>query len=191
MSATISITQQDLFLTLWTFITGVIPGAAQPDPNVKPEVEVVQGLDNKVPPPPGPHIVVTVMFFNRLATNIRSYNDPAVADPDTEDGGTEAIQQNAACHVQIDCYGPDSQDWAIMLTTLLRDPYGCDALAPNVSPLHADDPKQIPLVDSEAQYEQRWLVEAVLQYNPIVTVPMQFFDEAVVSPIVNVEVTYP
>lgn len=43
------------------------------------------------------------------------------------------------------------------------------------------DPKMMPLIDGEAQYEQRWVITAVLQYNPVVSTPMQFFDAATVA----------
>jgi hypothetical protein len=47
-----------------------------------------------------------------------------------------------------------------------------------------------PLEDDELQYEQRWTIEAFLQYNPVVTVPMQFADTASVT-LINVDEAYP
>ncbi len=60
-----------------------------------------------------------------------------------------------------------------------------------MTPLHADDPKQMALVNGEEQYEQRWMVLANLQYNPTVNVPMQFFPDPAIDGIINVEVEYP
>ncbi|OYV48595.1 MAG: hypothetical protein B7X10_02855, partial [Burkholderiales bacterium 21-58-4] len=90
---------------------------------------------------------------------------------------------------QIDCYGPLSSDWAAMLSTLLRDEYACDAMA-GVQPLSADDPKMVALVDGEQQYEERWSITALLQYNPATVTPMKFFDAVDVG-LVNVDETYP
>jgi len=39
--------------------------------------------------------------------------------------------------------------------------------------LYADDPVQIPLIDGESQYEQRWKLVATLQYNPVLTTTQQ------------------
>jgi hypothetical protein len=47
----------------------------------------------------------------------------------------------------------------------------------------------MPLITGEENFEQRWTLNAVLQYNPVTTVPIEFFDEAIVSTI-NVEATY-
>jgi hypothetical protein len=47
----------------------------------------------------------------------------------------------------------------------------------DVAPLHADDPKQIPFINAEQQYEYRWVIEAHMQANQIVLgIPQQFFD---------------
>lgn len=173
MTVPISITQDNIYVALQAFIASVITDA-----------EIVQGLANRVARPTGPHIEMTVLFFNRVTTNQVTYSD---LTPTT---GTENTQQSIKLTVQIDCYGPLSQDWAVMLTTLLRDSYGCDALAPVATPLHADDPKMIALVDSEMQYEQRWMVEAVLQYNPVIQTPMQFADTVTVTT-KEVKATYP
>jgi hypothetical protein len=168
MTASVSISQADVFTALRSFILGLI------------SCEVVQGLGNGVPPPVAPFIAMTPLYFERLSTNTTEYVDP------TPTTGSQGICQHIMWVVQIDCYGPSSQDWAVVLTTLFRDPYAVTALGANVTPLHADDPKQIPIVDGEENFEQRWLITAYLQYNPVVTIPMQFFDGVVVG-LIDVE----
>lgn len=166
-------TQDDLFIALRAFIMSLIT------------CEVVQGLGNGVPMPAGPFIAMTGLFQNRLSTNISSYVDPVTTT------GTKSAQQSVQYTVQIDCFGPLSSDWATTISTMLRDDYGCAALAPAVQPLYADDPKMIPLIDGEQQYEQRWSVTAALQYNPVITVPQQFADALSFEQIVDVPVSYP
>lgn len=168
MTATVSITQEDLLSTLRAFILSLI------------SCEVVQGLGNGVPMPLNPFIAMTASFQNRLSTNVVTYN------------GTDSkmVRQATQFTVQIDCYGPLSGDWSQILTTMLRDEYAALNMAPNVSPLHADDPKQLPLVDGEACYEQRWVVMALLQYNPVVTVSQDFAGAVNIVP-VNVDASYP
>lgn len=92
--------------------------------------------------------------------------------------------------IQIDCYGPLSSDWAAIISATWRDDYAVNKMAPTCAPLYADDPKQLPIVDGEANFEQRWMLSAVLQYNPVVTVPQEFFDTATVE-FINVTAEYP
>lgn len=172
MTATVSISQDDVFTALRTFILGVI------------SCEVVQGLGNGVPPPKDPFIALTALYWKRLSTNIKTYDDP------TPTTGAQFFESHVMYVIQVDCYGPKSSDWATIICTLLRDEYAVDVMAPNVTPLHADDAKQLPVVDGEKNFEQRWMIEVSLQYNPVVQIPAQFFDTAQVD-LINVDVAYP
>ena len=172
MTATVAPLQSDVFTALRGFILGLIA------------CEVIQGLGNGVSMPAGPFIALTELFHNRLSTNTSVYADP------TPTTGTVTKTQALQATFQIDCYGPQSSDWANILTTLLRDEYGCNALAPNVQPLNADDPKMMPLIDGEQNYEQRWTITALFQVNPAITLPMQFADQVQVG-LVGVNETYP
>ena len=141
-------------------------------------VQVVKGLGNRVPLPKGGvetmpgFIVVTPLFHDRLRTNIDLWNtDQILSAPQTCEQGLQA-------RVQIDCFGTMSEDWANLISTLWRDQYGCSALNPICSPLYADDPRQIALEDSEAQYEERWCIDARLQTNVVVTISQQFAIQA-------------
>jgi hypothetical protein len=60
----------------------------------------------------------------------------------------------------------------------------------NIQPLYADNPTQMPLIDGEAQYEQRWKLTASLQYNPIVTVSQDFADTLTLT-LDEVDATFP
>jgi len=164
--------QQDIFVALRAFILGLI------------DCEVIQGLGNGVPMPAGSFVAMTGLFQNRLSTNVDTYNDPVTS------GGTKDVMQPTQYTVQLDCYGPQSSDWATIITTMFRDEYACNVLEPNVAPLSADDPKMIPLVNGELQYEQRWSITALLQYNPVVSVAQQFADSLNVT-LINVDANYP
>jgi hypothetical protein len=79
---------------------------------------------------------------------------------------------------QIDVHGPLSADYAQTISTLFRDNYAAwqfAGLNNSVSPLYADDPKQVPFVNAEDQIETRWVINAVLQINQTVTVLGQQF----------------
>ena len=80
--------------------------------------------------------------------------------------------------------------------TALRDEFGVAffaALAPplnGVVPLYADDPRQTPFINSEQQYEWRWVIEVCLQVDQTVTVPQTYSDSATVD-VVDVSAAYP
>lgn len=148
---------------------------------------VLQGLPNRVAlPTAGPGFVIMQPIYQaRLRTNIDSWQEVSNPFP-----ASISSEQGTELRVQIDCYGSASGDWAAMLSTLLRDEIGCNALAPYCQPLYVDDAKMAPLVDSEAQYEPRWTLDAVLQYNPVTTTPQDFMSTAEVT-LINVDETYP
>lgn len=112
--------------------------------------------------------------------------------------GQVGLVQEARCEVQIDFHAPDTQagDFAQIVSTALRDPYGTAffaALSPplnGVSPMHADDPRQVPFINDQNQYEWRWSVDAALQVNQTILVPSEFADSVTVE-IEDVNAVYP
>lgn len=176
MPLAVAPTLDDLYAKLRTFLIGIVPAG----------VEVVQGLDNNVsmPPPVPGFVVMTAILMRPHRTPVQTFdtNNPNPAALNFEQGMTVSVQ--------LDCYGVASGDWAAMLATLLRTPYACDVLGPTVAPLFAKDPMQAALVNAEKQYERRWIVEANLQYNPVVSTPAQFADTLEVNTI-NVDESYP
>lgn len=95
--------------------------------------------------------------------------------------------------IQLDVHGPASSDNAQIISTMMRDDYAVRQFASSgfdVIPLLADDPRQIPFLNGEQQYETRWVVEALLQANQIVTAPQQFASAAAVGTI-DVDASYP
>lgn len=108
-------------------------------------------------------------------------------------GGSQSVTQSVEVTIQIDVHGPSSAENAQAITTLLRDGYAVDAflaLGADVMTLHADDPKQIPFINGEQQYETRWVIEAKLQANQVLSIPQQYAGALAVG-IVEVEATYP
>lgn len=166
MPATIDLTEQAVFTGLRAFVLDVL---------TLPANQVVKGQQNRAPMPSGPNFVVlTPSGRARLATNVRTYvpsDDPASAD------GERQTQQQTRLDIQIDVYGPASAENAQILSTLLRDAYGCDFLRPHqVQPLYLGDPRQLPLVTGEQQYLARWMLGATLQFNPTVSTSQEFAD---------------
>jgi hypothetical protein len=88
----------------------------------------------------------------------------------------------------------DAGDMAVTVSTLLRDEYGANQFANqsphyDVTPLYADDARQLPFINDQQQYEWRWVVEALLQANVVVSVPMQFADVVGIE-VISVEAEY-
>jgi hypothetical protein len=169
MTASISIDETDIYTAIRTFILTVVA------------CPVIKGLQNRVPIPNTPFVSMTILSHSRLATNETAYVDPI------ETIGTKNSKASTQFKIQLDCYGPESGEWAGMISTLLRDEVGTIGLGDNIQPISADDPVMLPLISGEQQYEQRWAVTALFQANPITTTPMQFFDEANVETISAVE----
>ncbi len=176
MSVTVAPVFSDVYTALVSFIQGAL-GTSVP---------VIQGLGNRVPMPgvsPG-FVAITLLGERRLSYTIDSW-DMSAGSPTT---GT--AEQKIEVAIQMDFYGPSSGDWAATISTLFRDDYGVQALAPTCAPLYADDARMIPLINAEDQYEQRWSLDARLQYNPVVTVSAAFADATSITPI-SVTEAYP
>lgn len=165
MTAAIDTTQSDVFAAVRTFLVGALPT----------EVEVIKANDNSVPMPRGPFVSMTPGKLERLSTNLQNYTDPG-ANP-----GTKGVMTPTKISVQLDFYGPHSQDYAIITGNLFRDGYAIDHFPANVTPLYSDDPVQMPLVTGEETYLQRWKTEIFMHINPVVSVDQDFFAVANVT----------
>jgi hypothetical protein len=149
-------------------------------------VEVITGPINRAAQPKGGHVVMTHLFDMRLRTNETTYRRPTDPAPAT---GFADIEQGTEIHVQLDFYGgtnfPTSApaQWAAAMSTIFRDEYAVEALAPEAAPLYIDDARMIPLVTGEEQYRVRYASTAHLQYNPVTTKPQGFAEELVISTI--------
>ena len=162
MSVTIDIIDQDVFASLVTFFKTFIPS----------NVEIIQAQENLVAMPKGGFIAMNNTGMERLSFNVDTYNS-ALQE--------KIILTPTKYAMQLDFYGPDSQIWAMETVALFRDEYATDLFPANIQPLYADDPVQLPLIDGEQQYEQRWKLEATLQYNPILTTSQQSMLDVIVG----------
>lgn len=98
--------------------------------------------------------------------------------------GVENLKQPIELTIQTDFYGPLAGDNAQTFTTLFRDEYAATFfldLSESISPLYTDDPRQMAFTNEQMQYQDRWIVNTMLQVNAVVTVPKQFADQIAVS----------
>lgn len=161
-----------------------------------PETQVVQGLGNRAAMPAPGFVCFQIVTRRRLRTNIDT------PDEVNQDPTDMTITEGVELGVQINCFGPEdptaavgSLDWANLLSSTLRDEFGCDFFEQQLGvglcdPLYADEARLLQLVDGEEQYEEGWAVDAHFQLNPTTTVPQQYADTLDLT-MINVQASFP
>ena len=178
MSATLDLTEDQVTETLGNFLAAVLPIAA---------ANVFVGQENQIPEPTASDFVVMwPIARSRLGLTDQSWQ--YVTAPTT-------MQNQTATEVtvQVDIHGPSSADNAQLFADLWQSDYGCayyDEVALPMRPLRAEVSGQVPFINGEGQFENRWVVKAVLQANVTVSTTQDFADTITVDP-VNVEAAYP
>lgn len=158
-----SVTLDDVFTALRGWLLQVLSEFAS--------VEVVQGQVNRVPPPKAQNFVVMWPLRNmRLSTAVETWDDTPAEIMD--------IARSTRLDIQLDVHGDDSADMAQVIATLWRSSFGVDTIPDRVfAPLFDVNPRQIPFINGEDQYENRWVIELSLQITPQVSTPMQYADK--------------
>jgi hypothetical protein len=171
----ISPAQADVETALRTFLMSV----------VDPSVPVVRGQDNRVPEPDADDFIVFwVMSRERLRTNVDTYDSVS----------TQNVEQSGQITFQIDVHGPNSTDNAHVITTLFRDDFGYQSFTNSnsaITPLYADNPRQMPYASAEDQFEDRWVIDGVIQADQTVSISQQFADELELNLVVDATVLPP
>jgi len=168
-----SITETQIFTALREFILSVVA-----------DCEVIRLPNNRTAMPKGAFVAMSPGSNAALSTNVTTYDG---------ENNQRDILRASQFSAQIDCYGAGSSEMATAISMLLRDQYACDKFAESgldMQPLYAGEPHQMPLVDGEAKYEERWTFEAVLQINPKLTVSQDYADSLEIK-LVNVNLAYP
>lgn len=91
--------------------------------------------------------------------------------------GLKTSMQSTQVTVQLDVHGPASANNAQIISTLFRDEYASiqfSASGYDISPLYTSDPHQMLFMNGEQQMEERWILDVVLQVNPVIALPQQF-----------------
>lgn len=171
--ATVDLTESVIFAKLGDFLTDALPQLAG---------SIVQGQENRVPPPQaGDYVVFFPTRRARLRTNVGEY--APVLDKRSVTTGVEIT-------VQVEVHGPNSADNAQVITSLWRDPYGVEFMDPVCAPLFAEEPVQFPFWNDQEQTENRWVLKLHLQANVTVSTAQEFADTLHID-LVEVDTTYP
>ena len=161
MSATISITQDDLTTALRGFLLSLV------------DAEVFLSQENNSPMPLGDFVTMTPMFITGLSTNRVSYSGSGTGI------GSELTQRSNQWRCQLDFYGNSAQEMAAIVGTMIRSEYSANWFRQNnmpVTPLYAGEPHQTTMINAEQQYESRWTLDFIAQFNAVIATPLDFMD---------------
>lgn len=176
-----TVTEDAILTALRALLLAILPAG----------VEVIQGQVNRVAEPSSPDfIVMTPASRTQISTN-NEFWEMTDAGSDMQTVGTNSIgssgtpvpptvwnaERPTQISVQLDIHGPNGSDNAQTITTLWRSDFACAAVETSIfQPLFATDGRQMPFINGENQYENRWTMEVALQANPIVSTPTPFAD---------------
>lgn len=163
MAATITPTEDQVFDAMWGWVSSLF---STPD-----QANIFKGFQNVTSTPLGSYAVISPGIAVRQDQIRREYD--AV-------NGLSLNARHTTYSYQVDCYGPSGPDWSNIIAIAWRTLAACDALAGlPVTPLYADEPNQLNIVNGEYQYEQRFMLRLYLQVNQTVALPQDFFQAPV------------
>jgi len=166
---TASVTVDTVIDALGDFLQPFVSGA-----------EIIRAQVNRVSMPPLPCVVLTELFHVDLRVPSQDYdqlNDEAL------------LSASNRIDIQVDFYGESAGDYCRSVQAAFRTMWGFDRFPSGIKPLYTSDGIQSPLISGEQQYVSRWTLTVSMQYNPVVTVPHEFADEAAATTIA-VDVLY-
>lgn len=169
VAAVLAPTEDQTFKALFDFVATVLGLNASTS-------QIVKGFQNLTATPVGSYVVISPGIMQRQDFGRKRY-----------DSTLEQVVQQA--HVtysyQLDCYGPLGPSWASMLSVAWKTMWGVDNIDADIlTPLYADAPQQLNIVNSQGQYEQRFMIRLFGQINQDVTLPQDFFTEVDINSIV-------
>lgn len=182
MPATVNINESDLRTALRGFLLSLVGD----------EYEVVRGQDNRVPMPGGKFITMTGHHNDELNKPYSNWQDSGKPT-----GGKELTNQAKKWICQLDIYGEEASSVASTIFTMARSRWAVRQFAAltqdkgfSITPLYADTPRQTTMINGEKQYEERWTLDLHLQFNAVISTPMEFAEELYVKP-ASVDASFP
>lgn len=137
-------------------------------------------VDNVPMPNEYPFAYISMRKSSSHATNEHDYTKP---DDEKNVAGSKKISQSMILDVQVDFYGQDARNEALLVQTLFRDSFSTDFFnGSGLVPLYADD--DVPESGSEDE-KKNWKVRNTLtlhfNIHPAVVIPQDFFSEAEIT----------
>lgn len=157
MAAILDIDHRELIREIRLFLLGLFPDATP---------QIVQSIQNNQPLPENA-IVIQVLFDSNMDESVTTYNPP-----------NEAMVQNSVeVRVQLDFYGAMAESRSRIVANLWKNYYGTDNMT-ICKPLYVQSRQRHPYVNDSNQYEDRFILDLGLQYNPTVTHAQDFAEDA-------------
>ena len=155
--AQLSLDHQELYREIRLFLLGLFPDAT---------LQIVQSTQNNQPLPENA-IVMQVLFDSNMDESVTTYNHP-----------NEAMVQNSVeVRVQLDFYGAMAESRSRIVANLWKNYYGTDNME-ICKPLYVQSRQRHPYINDSNQYEDRFILDLALQFNPTVTHAQDFAEDA-------------
>lgn len=172
--ATLLAQPNDIFDQLWAAVAGLfVPDTTD---TTNPDLaRFIKANQNLLPTPPGGNYVYMQPLGDEpLNQQTREYTVP----PTGSTTGSVTDELHVKQVWQIDCYGPQGDQWAAVIATSWRSMWLLDnwpASPRLITPLYAEQPVLLTIVNAEGVYESRWMVKLHGQINRGVQLPVPFF----------------
>lgn len=163
MTAVLLPTEDQVFGAVWDLLASYFDASVSQ--------VIFKGFQNLTATPKGSYIVISPGVNVRQNQLVRGYDFVA---------GTQILERSTTYSYQVDCYGPQGPDWANTIALAWPSLWSIDnATKPLlITPLYADEPQQLNIINGELQYEQRFMLRLFGQVNHTVALPQDFFTEA-------------
>lgn len=161
MSAVLNTSKQDLYKEIRDYLLTLFPAAS---------AQIVQALNNNEPLPE--NAIVMQALFDRNLDETSIY-----FDPDEE----QATAQNSVdVRLQLSFYGSEAENRSRIVYTLWKSAYTTERMV-KCQPLYAQGNDLRPYINDSNQYEQRWICDLALQYNPAVSYTQESAESAQIN----------
>ncbi|MEG2172373.1 MAG: hypothetical protein RRY29_03835 [Desulfovibrionaceae bacterium] len=178
------LSQPDVYTAVYDFIQAFgLPAM--------PAENTIRGWQNRnhLPENTNEYAVITVMDAKRRGTNVQTFT----FDPATQANGNLASSILVVCGVQCDfCANNDTaRQRAQSMELVNRSPLATDFFTPyGISPLYAEDVRDLSFVDGSEQFVQRFNTTLFLSFWASMSVSVGWFDHVDLY-VENVDVHHP
>mgnify|MGYP001244528895 CR=1 FL=1 len=157
-----------LYKDISDYVIGIIPEAAGTPANGGwKDRQIVKSAQNLAALPSNA-IVMSILMDSDLDYGVVKYDS---------ENGKAAVQNSVKVRLQLSFYGEHAEKRSRMVDTLWRTLYGTDNLK-LCKPLYVQSRERHPYINESNQYEDRYILDLALQYNPQVTYAQDFLESA-------------
>ena len=158
--ATLSVDHQELYKEIRLFLLGLFPDAA---------MQIIQSTQNNQPLPENA-IVMQFLFDSNMDEAVTTYSPPTEAH----------VQNSVQARMQLSFYGKQAEARSRIVANLWKNYYSSDNMT-ICKPLYVQSRHRLPYINDSNNYEDRFILDLALQYNPYVTHAQDFTQEARVT----------